>query len=358
MSDLQISLLGIGACVVAGVYLFNRWQERQFRRRSERAFAREHDDVLLQGAAAQDRDPGERAEPRISVEPARAPAAVRTAPRTPEATVVDPVIDYVVEVSMQSAVDGADLHEQLLALAAGWGKPVLVAGYDPASGEWRAAGIGSGKQYPQLRFALQMSNRAGCVEQSQLTAFRDTALKWTEPRRGEVKCMDVAEAHAMAAQLDRFCADVDIAIGINVVTRDGNPFSGTKIRALAEAAGLKLEPDGVFYSYGDRGDALFTLDNHEPMPFVPEQMKTLFTGGVTFLLDVPRVGDALRAFDAMLELARNFAAALGGMLVDDNRTALSDGAIDKIRRQLESILAKMDAGQIAAGGVRALRLFS
>ena len=60
----------------------------------------------------------------------------------------------------------------------------------------------------------------------------------------------------------------------------------------------------------------------------------------------------------MLELARNFAAALGGVLVDDNRAALSDGAIDKIHRQLESILAKMDAGQISAGGVRALRLFS
>ena len=60
----------------------------------------------------------------------------------------------------------------------------------------------------------------------------------------------------------------------------------------------------------------------------------------------------------MLETARNFAAALDGMLVDDNRSALSDGAIEKIRRQLEGILAKMDAGQIAAGGARALRLFS
>jgi FtsZ-interacting cell division protein ZipA len=103
---------------------------------------------------------------------------------------------------------------------------------------------------------------------------------------------------------------------------------------------------------------LFTLDNHEPMPFVPEQMKTLFTGGITFLVDVPRAGAALRAFDAMLETAGNFTATLDGMLVDDNRSALSDGAIEKIRRQLEGVLAKMEAGQIAAGSARALRLFS
>ncbi|MND01578.1 Cell division protein ZipA [compost metagenome] len=68
--------------------------------------------------------------------------------------------------------------------------------------------------------------------------------------------------------------------------------------------------------------------------------------------------DALRAFDTMLEMARNFASTLDGALVDDNRSALSDDAISKIRRQLEAILAKMEAGQIAAGGTRALRLFS
>jgi len=356
MSDLQTSLLVIGGITVAGVYLFNWWQERQFRRRSEQAFAREHEDVLLERAPARDADPAVRIEPKIPAEPATAPAAARTAVRVPTSAVADPIIDYVVEVSLRSAVGGTDLHEELLALAAGWGKPVLVAGYDRDSGEWHAAG--RGKQYSQLRFALQMSNRAGCIEPDQLTSFRDAVVKWVEHNQGEAKFSDVAEAHAMAVQLDRFCADVDIAIGINVVTRAGNPFSGTKIRALAESAGLKLEPDGVFLACGERGDARFTLDNHEPMPFVPEQMKTLFTNGITFLLDVPRVDAAMHAFDAMVETARNFATALDGTLVDDNRNPLSDGAIETIRHRLKVILAKMDAAQIAAGGERARRLFS
>jgi FtsZ-interacting cell division protein ZipA len=357
MSDLQTSLLVIGGFAVAGVYLFNWWQERRFRRRTERAFSRGHADVLLEGEATSDAAAVARVEPKMAVQPGAA-ATARPLARTPVVAAIDAVIDYVVEVSIQSAADGADLHEELLALAAGWGKPVQVAGYDAGSGEWRDAGIGSNKEYSQFRFALQMANRAGCVAQDQLTAFRDAVLKWAALKHGGAKCLDVAEAHAMAVQLDRFCADVDIAIGINVVAHDGNPFSGAKIRALAEAAGLKLEPDGVFYARGDRGDVVFTLDNHEPVPFAPEQMKTLFTSGVTFLIDVPRAEAVLRAFDAVLEAARNFAAALDGMLVDDNGSALSDGAIEKIRRQLESILAKMDAGQIPAGGARALRLFA
>lgn len=356
MSDLQTSLLVIGGITVAGVYLFNWWQERQFRRRSEQAFAREHEDVLLERSPARDAGPAMRVEPKMPADPAVLPGAVRTAVRAPTSAVADPIIDYVVEVSLRFAVDGMELHEELLALAAGWGKPVLVAGYDRDSGEWHAGG--SGKQYSRLRFALQMSNRAGCVEPDQLTSFRDAAVKWAERNQGEAKYSDAAEAHAMAVQLDRFCSDVDIAIGINVVTRAGNPFSGTKIRALAEAAGLKLEPDGVFLATGERGDARFTLDNHEPMPFVPEQMKTLFTSGITFLLDVPRVDGAVHAFDTMVETARNFAAALDGALVDDNRNPLSDGAIETIRQRLKVILAKMDAAQIAAGGARARRLFS
>ena len=364
MSDLQISLLVIGAFVVAGVYLFNTWQERQFRRRTEEAFASEHDDVLLQAASEQEEMLAGRVEPALQAPvpiapmPPVASIPARDPARAPAATVIDPVIDYVVEVSLQAATDGADLREELAALAAAWGKSVQVAGYDPASGEWQAAGINVGARFPQWRFALQMTNRAGCVEQDRLGAFRAAVLLWAERSQGSAKCLDVGEAHAMAVQLDRFCADVDIAIGINVIAHDGNPFSGTKIRALAEAAGLKLGPDGVFYQCDDRGNTLFTLDNHEPIPFAPDQMKTLFTSGVTFLLDVPRVERATYAFDNMLAMARNFTSALDGMLVDDNRSPLSDNAITTIRRQLEKILAKMEAGQIAAGGARALRLFS
>ncbi len=358
MSDLHLSLLGIGACVVAGVYLFNWWQERQFHRRTELAFERKHDDVLMPAAPAVDDAPAARIEPTFDSPPFPAPASRQPVVRTLAANVLDPVIDYVVEVALTAPHDSVGLHEDLIALANNWTKSVLVAGYDASTGEWRAVEKDSGTQYSQLRFAVQMSNRSGCIEQGQLTAFRAAVEAWAERNAGKAKCLETEPAHAMAVQLDRFCADVDIAIGINVVTRSSSPFSGTKIRALAEAGGLKLESDGVFYLRGDNGETLFTLDNHEPMPFMPEQIKALSTTGVTFLLDVPRVVDALREFDVMLATAQNFATTLGGRLVDDNRAALSEEAIDKIRRQLTGILAKMEAGQIAAGGARALRLFS
>jgi len=347
MSELQISLLGVGVVVIAGVYLFNLWQEREFRHRAERAFAREHDDVLLRRAATEDR-----VEPQIWRTATQSAARDRDPQRA-----IDPVIDYVVEVSLARSSDGAELHEEVLALAAASRKPVLVAGRIDDGG-WQDAGIGCGAEFSRLRFALQMVNRTGCIDPDKLAAFRDTVIKWAVRVGGEAAYGDITDAHEIAAELDRFCAEVDVAIGVNVVSMNGQPFHGAEIRRVAEAAGLRLEADGVFYYRGDHLSTLFTVDNHEPMPFVPEQMNTLQTGGITLLLDVPRVSGGGQVFDLMLETARNFASALGGVVVDDKRIPLSDAATEKIRAELNAILDKMNAAQITAGGARALRLFS
>ena len=48
MSELQIGLLGLGALVVVGVLVFNKWQERAARRDGARHFGSGHEDVLLE----------------------------------------------------------------------------------------------------------------------------------------------------------------------------------------------------------------------------------------------------------------------------------------------------------------------
>jgi FtsZ-interacting cell division protein ZipA len=175
---------------------------------------------------------------------------------------------------------------------------------------------------------------------------------------GVAEWPDLQSAVERARELDAFCADVDVAIGVNIVAPAGSSFSGTDIRAHAEAAGFKLEPDGVFHFRGDTRQTLFTLDNHEPLPFIPEQIKSLTTAGITLLLDVPRVADGRRALETMIQTAEGLASALGGHLVDDNRVALNAAGIATIRQQLDGIASSMAAHGIPPGEERALRLFS
>ena len=168
---------------------------------------------------------------------------------------------------------------------------------------------------------------------------------------------DIGEAYSQAVLLDQFCAEVDVMIGINVISKDGGAFTGTKIRALAEASGFKLDGGGVFNFREGNGSAKFTLNNYEPTPFLPDNIRTLTTNGVTFLLDVPRIKNGERVFDQMTHLSRIFATTLGGIMVDDNQVPLSDSGIDRIKHKLSGIQAVMKSRDFPAGGEIAQRLF-
>ena len=160
-----------------------------------------------------------------------------------------------------------------------------------------------------------------------------------------------------AARLDEFCAGVDIQIGINVISQ-GQPFPGTKLRALAEAAGMVIDKQGCFIRCDDDGHVLYTVSNQEACGFSVESMKTMTTHGLTFLLDVPRVAHGERVFNQMVDLARRFADVLRGALVDDNRRPLSEGALEPIRRQVGQFQSLMAAQNMPAGDPLTRRLFS
>jgi FtsZ-interacting cell division protein ZipA len=86
MSELQLALLALGVLAVAAVWLFNRWQERQLRRRAERTLTTV-DDALLTGVRSaepgplqppeRERGASGRVEPRLGppAAPADAPQA-------------------------------------------------------------------------------------------------------------------------------------------------------------------------------------------------------------------------------------------------------------------------------------------
>ncbi|HXF65985.1 MAG TPA: cell division protein ZipA C-terminal FtsZ-binding domain-containing protein [Burkholderiales bacterium] len=366
MSELQIGLLAIGAVVIGAVYAYNRLQERRFQRRMREAFGEAREDALLEGASGAAGAEGRR-EPRLELSaapplreaspiPAAPPA---TSPGTREAPAwgFDAVLDYVAEVDADEPIPEPALAELLSRLAA-CGKPVRATGFSPESGSWEEIGRGSAGRYTKLRLALQLVNRAGPVNPAQLAAFCDAVRGCAERAAARALCPDAQPALKTARELDAFCTEVDVAIGVNVVAADGAVFAATRIRALAESAGFKLEHDGVFHYRDEHRQTLFTLDNHEPAPFLPEQVKNLTTRGVTLMLDVPRVADGARALARMLEIARGLAASLGGRLVDDNRVPLTEAGVARIEQQLRSIQAAMAARGIPAGSARALRLFS
>src|SRR4030095_16993392 len=226
---------------------------------------------------------------------------------------LDPALDYVADIEFDrplSAAAGAELRRKIAAC----GRPTHILGWNAESGHWEELAGGGAGGYLKLKAGMQLVNRSGTVNPAQLALFCDAVTAWTEKLSGQAVCPDAQAALRTARELDAFCAAVDVAVGVNVVAAEGNAFAGPNIRALAEAVGFKLEPDGIFHYRNEQRQTLLTLDNHEPAPFLPERLKSLTTRGVTLMLDVPRVEDGLNVLALMLPLGRDIAATLRGLV--------------------------------------------
>ena len=390
MSELQISLIAIGFVVVIGVIFFNWMQQRRYRRGAEEAFARKHEDVLLRTdkpvaederiepqlgkeilqeqeifqelqiePSAESTEPAEIAQPNLQSIPTM-PALVASVEQAPVngLSVVD-MVDYVINIRAATLIADSHLTE-VLQRKFDFGKPVRWLGQrdtDPFWEEITIETMGKGG-YLNLKGCLQLANRAGPVSEVSLSEFRDMVQNFAAHVNAVADCPDVRQAYAQALSLDQFCAEVDVMIGINIISRDNSVFTGAKIRVLAEASGFRLGTEGVFTYRDENNNVLFSLNNHESSPFLPDSMRTLTTHGITFLLDVPRVANGEKVFGEMTHVARSLSDTLGGIMVDDNHAPLSDSGIGKIKRQLIAIQSMMLARNIPAGGEIALRLFA
>lgn len=376
MSDLQISLIIIGAIIIAGVAIFNWVQQIRYQRNIKKAFEHDHEDALLKPSKFVSKE--ERIEPKFghqSNEPeleSIAPIApssednsitstnISVTPTIEQKSIhIDSVINYI------TAITAADLitHDKLTELLQqkfDFGKPVTWYGLNRDAQAWEEITIeilhGRGF-YSQLKGCLQLADRAGPVSEVNLSKFRDMVEDFASQLNVNAECSDIAQSHANAITLDKFCADVDVVLGINVVSKDGGAFVGTKIRAMAEASGFKLESEGMFRFRDENNAILFSLCNYETTPFSPANMRTLTTHGITFLFDVPRVANGEKVFEQMAHLAKLFASTLNGIMVDDNRVPLSDNGLKRSKQQLKNIQAAMSAHNIPAGSNVALKLF-
>jgi hypothetical protein len=156
-----------------------------------------------------------------------------------------------------------------------------------------------------------------------------------------------------ARDLDRFCADSDIEVAVNVVGQFGATFAIARVKSLALDSGLSETASGEMVSHGSDGSPEFSVRRLDD----PKSGSHNYAG-LTFALDLPHVGDPARALADMVGLARTFAEQLGGELVDDNRKPLTDAGVASIRRSLDKIVHDMEAHGIPAGGALARRLFS
>jgi FtsZ-interacting cell division protein ZipA len=268
------------------------------------------------------------------------------------------VVDCLLHLTAVAAVPAPAVWAMQNAWAGALSKPLHWLVKNEADGVWRQIDAHDSGRYREWVAALQLADRRGPVSDGELAQFFEGVQQVARQAAAELEAPSRSATVLRADRLDQFCAGVDIQFVLHVVEALGGVFQGTKLRGVAEAAGLALEADGVFRARDAAGGELFTVANLGTERLDAESIKSLATHGLTLSLDVPRVTDGVAAFDRMLATARQLAATLGGELVDAQRVPLSVAMIDAIRARTSELQQTMRDGGIAPGGIRALRLFS
>lgn len=362
MSDLQLALIALGAVLVAAVAGYNVLQERRARRHAEAAFRGGHPDALLDPVEARlepvlgELPADDRQDPSLgALDEVIAPAGPSGTEREPAAaapgSVISARIDTVAMVLADQPVTRAQVEPLLDALEA-HATPVHVEGL--VDEQWTPVEDSPRDSWRELRVALQLASRAGPVAEEEIAAFNETVAGFAASLNAVSQRESAAAAAARARELDRFCADADIEVGVNVVGRGGAAFPLARVKQLALDQGFGETASGAFERRGADGAVAMSLRQLEgAAPRAAGQ-----AAGLTFALDVPHVADPVARLEEMGRVAEAFAHALDGEIVDDERRPLGAAGFAAITRSLAEVAHRMEAHGIPAGGALARRLFS
>ncbi|HRD33176.1 MAG TPA: cell division protein ZipA C-terminal FtsZ-binding domain-containing protein [Rhodocyclaceae bacterium] len=367
-SELQIGLVALGVVAVVGIIAYNKWQERKQRKHAERTFRSDHRDVLLDPQEPSENGVRERSEPQfgagrgdgeeapISAAPLGKGSGRHATPGVPEQ--VDTRVDCVIQIESIEPLDVQRLWTAQREALAELQRSVRWFGFDDSANVWRLLTAHSAGCFHWFCAAMQMVNRQGAITDQDFGLFSNGVQRVADQFLAVPANLPARVASlTAAAEIDRFCAGVDVQVGINIVSQN-QPFAGTKVRALAEASGMIIGEDGAFHAQDEEGRVLFSLANLEPGLFAASEMRNLHTNGITLVIDVPLVAEGVTVFDRMMRQANQMAHSLDGKVVDDNRASFGPESVALIRSQIQHFQAQMDEAGVPAGSSLALRLFA
>lgn len=388
ITDFQLSLIAAGGVFVVGVISYNKWQEYKLKKRVERAFDGQHDDVLMRSGD------GSRAEPSFHMDDvpmpdagsgaygvpehmgghvgavtapgilpdddaagATAAATVAGAPvRSADADVpveelatclVDPLIDCLLPLELEAPARGEKLLPALQKLRFVGNKPVHFIGL-AVSGDWEP--VRHGVVYTKLQGGVQLASRSTALNELEYSELVTRLRSVADEIGAEPQIPDMIEVMQDARNLHRFVANHDAQLGVNLAS-NGAPWNIATLLGALEKLGFDVRPDGRYAMPDGEGGHLFSLSTNVTLA---EET----TSRLTLLLDVPCVAPARDGFGSMIACAKNLMARLDATIVDDANQPLADETLASIAGQVKEFYDDMAASDIPAGSTRALRLFS
>lgn len=256
----------------------------------------------------------------------------------------DPQLDFSLELRCAHAVDGVAVIDAVAPLATpDWPQAVHFVVWDARHQGWVLPDRFG--YYTEALASIQMGSRSGALDAATLERFVRTVREIARVLDADVDLPDEPRVLAQARELDELCARFDIRVALTL--RPGqNAWTGPQVRsAVGEEGWETVAPQRwVLRNAADEIEFILDADSHQPTALALE-------------LDVPRVADPVGAMAEMARHAGALAAALGGLVVDDNGHPIDAASLLPVQEQLATVVDQMREAGIDPGSERARRLY-
>lgn len=336
MSDLQLTLLAVGALFIAAVFFYNWWRERR----------------VQQQLRAAEREQAERADEErerlvptrvIELEPVRAQKQAAAARSLQPLREFHPVADYVLTLEAEAPISGALLTDGWRPEAHRFAGHAAIIG---VAADGTREHLASDQHYLSVQAGFQLLSRQGLASEPELLDFRTTIETLAKRTQMHCESPDMRAALDAARALDGVCADCDFQVALHVIPAADSTLPVNEVEALLLESGLTSTGVGYVLDADTEGlgVAVTAIDGR-------------LERGVSFVMDVPKTPAAYRTWLRLEHTAAQIAARFAARVVDDEMADLNEAALRAISRQVEQAEQRLVGIDIPPGSALALRLF-
>ena len=158
--------------------------------------------------------------------------------------------------------------------------------------------------------------------------------------QGEMALDDAGAGEAPAGPGRRVSEEFDKIVTLYIAARAGEKLRGPDIVVAAEKTGLTYGHMNVFHRMvegrPEQGPVFSVANIMKPGSFDMATIQSLETPAIAFFLTLPAPVSALDAWETMLPTAERMTELLGGVLLDESRSALGRQRIQHIREDLRA----------------------
>lgn len=132
----------------------------------------------------------------------------------------------------------------------------------------------------------------------------------------------------------------EMTLLLTVIPHQGRMFAGQRIQAVARELDLRLGDNGLLNCYPDaeaedQKRPVFSVGHlREPGTFDTESLKSLSTPGLLMFLRLPGPIEGVAAMELMVAMAGKLADKLGGTVCDDRRNKMTNQELVHIRNEV------------------------